>query len=125
MTESNLPKEVQRPTGMSQGAQMRITEQERELIQRTFKDNEPLLLLLRKMFLPEIDPTAPLGQIVDLWMTVNVKDMTPEQAYVNLLARNALITHVDQQLMSLYLISKAVTPTSEEVIAKVKADSAK
>lgn len=126
---NELPKDIQQAqaqkVGMDQGKQMRITTEERELIKRTFAGNTPLLLLLRKIFLPEIDPNAPIGQGIDLWMTVNIKEMTPEMAYVNILARNQLITHVDQQLMTLDLISKVEIPTAEQVIAKVKADSSK
>jgi len=44
--------------------QMRFTESELDLIRRTFKGNEALLKLLRKVFLPEIDPDAPLGQLL-------------------------------------------------------------
>lgn len=112
-------------TGMSNGSQMRITDEERALIKAVFKDNDTLLKLVRKMFLPEIDPKAPLGQVLDLWMTINVKDMTPEEAYVNLLARNTLISHVDNVLMQLKLISELESMTKEEVVAKVKADSSK
>lgn len=112
-------------TGMQQGSQMRITPDEMELIRNTFANNEPLLRLMRKIFLPEIDPKAPIGQIVDLWMTVDIKDMTPEEAYLNLKARNTLITHVDQQLMSLYLISQTPSPKESEVKVKVDKNSLK
>lgn len=112
-------------TGQSNGAQMRITPEEQQLIRAVFKDNENLLRLMRKMFLPELDPTAPLGQMIDLWMTVKIAEMTPEMAYVNLLARNTLISHLDQTLMQLSIISKMEPITPEEAVAKVKADSAK
>ena len=51
---------------------MRITEQEILLIQQTFRGNERMLRLLRKVFIPElregIENEVPLGQLVDLWM---------------------------------------------------------
>lgn len=112
-------------TGMSNGSQMRITQEEIELIQRTFKGNDRLLKLMRKMFLPEIDPNAPVGQVLDLWMTIKIDEMTPEEALINLKARNTLISHVDQVLMQLVLISMQDSKTQEEAIAKIKADSAK
>lgn len=122
-TTTNKP-EV-KATGMQGGSQMRITPEEIELVKRSFKGNDALLLLLRKLFLPEIDPKAPVGQVIDLWMTIDAKSMTPEQAYVNLLARNTLISHVDQQLMALRLMSNTENTNPDEVAAKVKANSTK
>lgn len=107
------------------GAQMRITPDEILTIKKAFKGNEPLVRLLRKIFLPEIDPAAPIGQIIDLWMTVDVKDMTPEMALINIKARNALITHVDQQLLTLKLISEIPDMTPEEIQEKVSKNSNK
>ncbi len=121
----NTDTKKQAATEMNNGSQMRITEKEMELIQRHFKDNDTLLLLMRKIFLPEIDPNAPVGQVIDLWMTVNIKDMTPEMAYQNIMARNMLISHVDQQLMTLKLIARMEKQTPEEAVAKVKANSTK
>lgn len=117
--------DVKQGGGMMGGAQMRITEVERELIKRTFKGNEALLVLLRKIFLPEIDPNAPIGQVIDLWMTVKTDGLTPEEQLINLKARNQLISHVDQSLMQLNLIAKMETPNNGEVVAKMKADSTK
>lgn len=115
----------EKTTGQANGSQMRITPEEQKIIQRAFKNNEPLLRLLRKIFLPELDPTAPIGQMIDLWMTIDTKEKTPEEVYHNLVARNQLISHVDNQLMTLSLISKMEEMTPDEVVAKVKADSSK
>lgn len=112
-------------TGMANGSQMRITPQEIDLIKRTYGSNEPLLKLLRKMFLPEIDPNAPIGQLIDLWMTVKIDEMSPEEAMVNLKARNALITHIDQVLFQLSTIAKQETETTEELKAKLTKNSSK
>lgn len=122
---SNPTAQVKPTSGQANGAQMRINPDEIELIKRAFGNNEPLLRLMRKIFLPELDPTAPIGQMIDLWMTVTVADMSPEEAIINLKARNTLITHVDQQLMTLLLISKMESPTEGEVKAKIEKDSSK
>src|ERR1051325_10350050 len=100
------------------GSQMRITPGELSLIKNTFKD-EAVLKVLRKVFLPELDPSVPLGQNIDLWMTVNIKEQTPEQAYVNLLARNQLITHLDQQLMTLKVLANSEAETPEEAVTRL------
>lgn len=112
-------------TGTQQGSQMRITQEEMLTIKKAFKGNDALVKLLRKIFLPELDPTAPIGQMIDLWMTVPVKDMSPEEAMINLKARNQLIIHVDQQLMTIELIAKQEEMTDEEIKAKISANSAK
>lgn len=112
-------------TGMQQGRQMRFTEAELGLMKATFKDNEPLLKLLRKIFLPELDPQAPLGEMIDLWMSLPTKDQTPEQIAIALTARNSLIQHIDMQLMQLKSLAGAESLTPEEVQARAKMDSAK
>lgn len=106
------------------GRQMRFTEQELSLIKNTFKDNEELLKLMRKVFLPEIDPKAPLGQMIDLWFSLPIKELTPEQAQINILARNSLIMHLDQQLIQLGVLANQ-GETMEEVAKRIKKNSAK
>lgn len=110
---------------MDNGKQMRYSDEEISLIQHTFKGNEKLLRLMRKVFLPELEADAPLGQMIDLWMTAKVDDMTPEQAMINIKARNSLILHVDQQLLSLKLLAETSGQTPEEAVMKLKKDSNK
>lgn len=113
------------PKEMQNGQQMRYTDEELGMIKNTFKGNEKLLKLLRKVFLPELDPDAPIGQVIDLWMTVKIDDLTPEQALINIKARNTLITHIDQQLYGLKILADSDDLTAEEMIEKVKKNSAK
>lgn len=109
---------------------MRFTDTELQLIKNTFADNEDLTRairktflqmaldpidqtalkgykgkeiksLMRKVFLPSLDPNAPPHQLLDLWMTLSVKDKTPEQALPDILAREKLIAYIDQQLKDL------------------------
>lgn len=105
--------------------QMRFSDNELELLKKTFKDNEHLLKLLRKIFLPEYDFSAPLGQVMDLWLTVDVRNLDPQQAYVRLLARNELITHVETMLLQINSLANMKLDTPEEVEAKKKKDSMK
>ena len=81
--------------------EMRITDEELSIIKSLFADNDKALKIMRKIFLPEIMPEAPLGQNIDLWMTVKIEDLTPEQALINLKARNTVISHIEAQLMQL------------------------
>jgi hypothetical protein len=105
--------------------EMRISENEIKLIKSTFKDNEGLLKLLRKIFLPEITSDAPLGQNIDLWMTIPVNQMTEQQALSNLLARNQLIQHVESQLLQLKILAETDAKSLEEAREALKKDSNK
>lgn len=107
---------------------MRYSDVELSLIKNTFGDNEELLYMLRKVFLqlelseadvllltslrnhpetlavlrktllPTFDGDAPLNQIIDLWMTVELKGKNPEEGYLELMSRQKLIQYLDQQL---------------------------
>ena len=105
--------------------EMRITDEEMSLIKALFADNIPALKLLRKIFLPEISATAPLGQNIDLWMTLKIEDLTPEQALINLKARNTVIQHIEGQLQQLYLLAGQKTETVEKTKERLAANSTK
>ena len=79
------------------GEQMRFDEGELKLLKEIYGGNDRLLKLLRKVFLPEVDPYAPIGQVIDLWMTIDVSNMTSDQAMIRLRARNEVITHIEQR----------------------------
>ena len=104
---------------------MRFSDSELALIRGVFYENDQLLKLMRKVFLPEIDPTAPLGQLVDLWMTIDLKDKDPEEAMINIKARNQLIMHVEQQLLQLQVLANLKDETAEDKAAREAKDSAK
>lgn len=94
---------------MENGKQMRFTDNELRLIESTFRGNDDLLKVLRKVFLPELDPNAPLGQMVDLYFTVNPENMTDREIAVNFLARRTLVLHVEQQLLQLNSLANRET----------------
>lgn len=104
---------------------MRFTQTELDILKGVFKDNEPLLKLLRKVFLPELDPDAPLGQNIDLWFALNLQNMSPDQAYVNVMARNQLIAHVEQQLMQIKFLAEHDSVSPEQVVKNRQKDSSK
>lgn len=105
---------------------MRFTDAELSLIKNTFAENDELLMAIRKVFLqmpldviekdllsvfksselvavirkawlPTLDPNAPFHQIIDLMMTVDIKEKTPEEAYPHILARELVIDYLEQQ----------------------------
>lgn len=110
---------------MNTGENMRITKPERRLIQNTFQGQEDLLRLMRKVFLPELDPSLPLGQNMDLWMTVKLEGLSLEEQLINLKARNALISHIDNCLITLKTLAESPEETPEQAVDRIKKDSAK
>lgn len=106
--------------------QSRISEAEKSLIQNTFGDREELLMLvrdlffgfelnevevksltdlfnipgmkklLRKIFLPQLEKGIPLGQSLDLWMTVKLDQ--PDMAITNIGSRKLMMNKLENAL---------------------------
>lgn len=64
----------------------------------TFKGKEDLMKILRKTYLPQLDGDAPFSQVIDLWMTVDLKEKNLEEAMLIFKSRQLLIEYVEQQL---------------------------
>jgi hypothetical protein len=77
--------------------QMPLELQEQHMLNK-LRENEAAMAVLRKTYLPTLDGNAPISQLIDLWMTVDLKDKSPEQAYPHLEARELLVTYLNQQL---------------------------
>jgi hypothetical protein len=103
--------------------EMRITDEELALIKSTFAGNEKLLKLLRKIFLPEITADAPIGQNIDLWMTLKVDELPHEQAIVNIKARNTVIQHLEMCLGQLNILAGIKDETVDQTKTRLKKDS--
>ena len=104
---------------------MRITDADISMLKNTFADNTELLKLLRKIFLPEITADAPIGQNLDLWMTLKLEDMTPEQAMVKILARNTVIQHVESCLGQIKILAGQKSESVEQTKENLKKNSNK
>lgn len=66
--------------------------------------SEPKMLgVLRKTYLPEIDFTAPVTQLFDMWMAVPTKipDIDEMQAHSAMQSMDIITTYLDQRLNSL------------------------
>ena len=105
--------------------EMRITPDEVKIIRDIFRGNDRLLKLLRKIFLPEYDPKAPLGQTVDLWMGIQTDGKTDAEIARNTLVREQLIKHVESQLIQLNFLAQSEEETSEEKAVREKKNSNK
>jgi hypothetical protein len=105
--------------------EMRITDAELSLIKMLFADNDVALKLLRKIFLPEITADAPIGQNIDLWMTLKVEGVPMEEAIINLKARNTVIQHLEMCLNQLKVLAGTKTESVEETKDRLAKDSSK
>lgn len=74
------------------------TESEKMYVQSVFDGNESLKKLMHKMFFPTISGEIPIGQTIDLWLTLECKDKTDEEVESQLIARQKLIDHIKKSL---------------------------
>jgi hypothetical protein len=115
--------------------QMRYNDGELSIIKKTFVENDELLLAMRKVmlqfelndadkailkvfkakelqnlvsktFLPGLEAEAPRHQLIDLWMTIDVKDKNMEEMEMIFEARLLLIQILEQQLKEMFDIAE-------------------
>ena len=144
-----------------------VTKEQSDRIANTFSGNDNLLQLMRKMFLPEVSGEVPLGQTIDLWLSVEIKDKDEEEvksvlesrarlivnlektlqllsqpslesvniniypdnikdySKVDVLVRNSFITHIEQVLMQINVLSGMKEETVEQMKERLKKNSSK
>ncbi len=108
--------------------QMRISDAELEILKSTFADRDELLktirnlffglemaveekkqirdtfsgeqirTVMRKQFLPEIQRDIPIGQCIDLWMTIDIKNVDEDEKLRIIQARAILIDLIEKAL---------------------------
>lgn len=81
------------------------TEQEDIMLRKTFK--EDVMKVMYKEFLPTLDGNAPLNQVIDLYMTVNIENKNPIEAVLLFKARETVINYLSQTLNKLAELSRA------------------
>lgn len=62
------------------------------------KYNEESLALLKKTFVPELDPNAPINQVIDRWVVANFGDKKPEEARIIFKATKIVIDYLTARL---------------------------
>ena len=72
--------------------------EDEKFVADAFAGKKELLALMRKMFLPELSREIPLGQTVDLWLTVDVKERDEAETVSQVQSRNALIGFIEKSL---------------------------
>ncbi len=73
-----------------------MTESEQSLI-KGFAKNPQAMELLRKTLIPDINPEAPVGQLVDLWVSIDTKNKLCEDAYLEMKAKLIFVKYLEQQ----------------------------
>jgi hypothetical protein len=93
--------------------EMRFSDEEINIFRGVFGGNEKLVRLIRKLFLPTMDFEAPLGQMIDLYMTLPVTHETlADDVKVAVMSRNQLIAHIEHCLMQITVLSQPELPTA-------------
>lgn len=94
----------------------RFTSEDMVLLRSTFKDNEALLKLLRKVFLPnQVDESLPIGQIAGVWMDIDFRSMSAEEAKIVAVARQEIIKTTEFYLNQIKFLADS---SDEEIDAK-------
>ncbi len=73
-----------------------MTESEQSLI-KGFAKNPQAMELLRKTLIPDINPEAPVGQLVDLWVSIDTKNKLCEDAHLEMKAKAIFEDYLYQQ----------------------------
>ena len=73
-----------------------LTNEEKDMV-RNFGANKPAVAVLKKTLLPEIDPNAPLFQLVDIWLNVETNGSNPEKAYFEMQSRQIVKEYLEIQ----------------------------
>jgi len=84
--------------------QIELTEEEDIMIRKTIKGD--VHAILSKLFLPQIDGDAPIKEVLDLMMTIDLVSRIPEDAKWHMRARKKLIRYLEQ---SLYLLEGKIS----------------
>jgi hypothetical protein len=101
-----------------------FTEEERSLIISTFKGNDRLLLLIRKLFIPRVDENEK-GDLIDVYGDIPFNELSPEDAKSAGMARNELVKHLDKRLAIIYTLANSQPKSKEEIEKASKLDSTK
>ena len=75
-----------------------LTDQEKNLF---VAFSPELIRILKKAYLPDIDLTTPIGQLVDLWSNIDTKNKDIEGAWLEMAARKILIDYIQERFEAL------------------------
>jgi len=90
--------------------QAKLTKDDLEVL-KPVRENKAVQALVRKTYFPEIELDTPIGQVIDLWLTVDSKDKSPLEARLALMVRNRLMELINAGLARLE--TEDVKPTQK------------
>lgn len=105
-----------------------ITEEDKKIIQNHFKDNPALMRVIRKVFMPTItDASLPIEEMSkDLWFGgMNFAELSQEEAFVRILAKQEAIKFIAGGIMSLKQIANIKDEDPSAIAARRAKDSLK
>lgn len=85
--------------------QLPLTISDVDTLKANFKGEGDLKALLSDMFNPQIRGDEPFNQVIDLWMTLEVKDKDSESVLLQIKAKKTAIDFIVQQLNKLFDLS--------------------
>jgi len=89
-------------------ARGRFSSEDMAQIRAVFQNNEPLLRLLRKVFLPnQVDENLAIGQIAGVWMDIEFRNLSAEDAKIIAVARQEIIKTVEFYLNQLQVLANS------------------
>ena len=94
----------------------KYTDEDLVLLRQMFGGNDKALKLLRKVFIQELEPDAPIGTNGDIFLGIDT-DEDPIKVTINLKSRNFVIQHIEKHLMQLKDIANRKEKTVEEIVA--------
>lgn len=104
---------------------MQLKENDVALIKQLFSGNDEALYLIRKIFYPTLTIDSPVGNNTDLTLLLDTENVTPEQALINLKARNFTIQHIEKCLTRLYVLAGSKEETLEQTMSRLSGNSNK
>lgn len=75
--------------------QFPLSAADKENIAKTFPMGSEAWAVLFKLFNPKLDPEAPLYQLTDMWLNVEIKDRDTEMSIPYIIARDKLVKYFD------------------------------
>lgn len=105
-----------------------ITEEDRKIIRDIFKDNDTLLRVIRKVFMPTVsDANLPVEELSkDLWFAgVDFVSLSKDEVQARVIARAEAIKFVAGGIMSLKQIANIKEETEMEKAMRRQKDSTK
>lgn len=103
----------------------RMTTEDIAVLKAMFEDREGAVEVIRKIFFPELTADNPLQLNQDMWSQVNLTELAPEQALIQVQAQQKLIRHVEGALAVIKTLVGKKEESAEQVLARLQKDSAK